>query len=42
MSSTKEVTEKRKGWLSVDLAAVFLAIALAGLVRIGVLQHISW
>ena len=45
MSSTNgsnKVAEKRKGWLSVDVAAVLLAIALAGLVRFGALQHISW
>jgi hypothetical protein len=42
MSSTKETTVKRKSWLSVDVWAVLLAVVLAVLVRVGVLQHIPW
>jgi hypothetical protein len=42
MSSADEGIQKRKSWLSVDVAAVLLAVALAVLVRFGVLNHISW
>ncbi len=33
---------KQKNWFSVDVAAVLLAVALAVLVRFGVLPHIGW
>ncbi len=42
MASSDAVTKPRKSGLSVDVWAVLLAVALAVLVRLGVLQHISW
>jgi glycerol-3-phosphate acyltransferase PlsY len=36
------VARKRGTWLSLDWWAVLLAFVLALLVRVGVLQHVSW
>jgi hypothetical protein len=36
------VVRKRGAWLSLDWWAVLLAFVLALLVRVGVLQHVSW
>jgi hypothetical protein len=41
-NSEETVVTKPKGGLSVDWWAVLLAVALATLVRVGFLQHISW
>ena len=37
-----EETVAKKAWLSLDWWAVLLAVALALLVRIGVLKQVSW
>jgi len=38
----KAIVRKRRAWLSLDWWAVLLAFVLALLVRVGVLQHVSW
>ena len=41
-NSETTIVTKPKGGLSVDWWAVLLAVVLATLVRVGVLQHIPW
>ncbi len=38
-----EVAGRKSGWgLTLDVWAVLLALVLALLVRVGVLQHVAW
>jgi hypothetical protein len=38
----KQVAEKKKPILSLDGWAVAIALALAALVRLGILKHVAW
>ena len=41
--AVRETAVKKSGWgLSLDWWAVLLAVVLALLVRVGVLQHVGW
>lgn len=41
--AVRETVVKKSGWrLSLDWWAVLLALVLALLVRVGVLQHVGW
>jgi hypothetical protein len=38
----KQIAEKKKPILSLDGWAVAIALALAALVRLGILKHVAW
>jgi len=42
MSATTPPLPARKKWLSIDTWAVVLALAVALLIRAGILTHVPW